>query len=60
MSIAACDAIVRAWKERQAKEEALANVELDSMKLDYYLWGKGKEEGFRSVERHATKDTPYY
>jgi hypothetical protein len=58
VAIAACDAIVAAWKARQEKEGSA--VELNSMKLDFYLWGKGKEEGFRSVARHATKDTFLY
>ncbi|ELR20174.1 uncharacterized protein ACA1_116450 [Acanthamoeba castellanii str. Neff] len=58
VAIAACDEIVETWKrERQAASEG---VELNSMKLDFYLWAKGKEEGFRSIARHATKDTFYY
>jgi len=60
VAIAACDAIVASWNERRAKEPALEPVELDTMKLDLYLWNKGKEEGFRTVERHATKGTIYY
>ncbi len=58
VAIAACDEIVETWKrERQAASEG---AELNSMKLDFYLWAKGKEEGFRSIARHATKDTFYY
>ncbi|KYQ89702.1 hypothetical protein DLAC_09670 [Tieghemostelium lacteum] len=32
----------------------------NSMKLDYYLWTKGKDESIRKFERHICKDTVYY
>ncbi|KAK1931878.1 Queuosine salvage protein [Phytophthora citrophthora] len=33
---------------------------LGSLELDFYLWRVGKEERFRGIERHATRDTFFY
>jgi hypothetical protein len=57
VAIAASDAIVEA---ATASSKTTTLADLNAMKLDYYLWHKGKDEGFRSVARHATKDTFYY
>ena len=32
----------------------------NEMKLDYYLWCKGKDPSFRSFHRHYTQQTLYY
>lgn len=34
--------------------------EFNAYELDYYLWSLGKEEGYRTFERHATVGTVYY
>ncbi|KAH7462026.1 hypothetical protein PRIC1_005899 [Phytophthora ramorum] len=33
---------------------------LDPLELDFYLWRVGKEDRFRGLERHATRDTFFY
>ncbi|KAJ0395388.1 hypothetical protein P43SY_002964 [Pythium insidiosum] len=48
-AIVACDRIVRESKGR------VTNLELDT-----YLWRVGKEPRFRSLERHATRETFFY
>ena len=30
------------------------------IQLDNFLWLRGKEPGYRSKERHATRDTLFY
>lgn len=45
----ACDQIVEASKGR-----------IRTLELDFYLWRVGKEERFRGLERHATRDTFFY
>lgn len=48
-AIIACQAIVEG-----------SDGSISAVLLDYYLWALGKEEPFRSLERHATKDTSFY
>lgn len=48
-AVVACEAIVSA-----------AAGAFNACELDYYLWTLGKEGDFRTVERHATKDTSFY
>jgi len=61
LTIVACDEIAERLKVRETREGTeIHGAELDAMQLDYYLWLTGKEEGFRSMARHATKDTFYY
>lgn len=51
-AIHACSLIVQ-----NARRQGL---DLKEMDLDYYLWLKGKDRGFREFERHYTKDTYFY
>jgi len=37
-----------------------SNNTFNAFELDYYLWNLGKEEAYRSFERHATIDTIFY
>ncbi|KAE9049284.1 hypothetical protein PR003_g1703 [Phytophthora rubi] len=48
-ALVACDQIVEASKGR-----------IGTLELDFYLWRVGKEERFRGLERHATRDTFFY
>ncbi|KAG6610481.1 Cobyrinic acid a,c-diamide synthase [Phytophthora cinnamomi] len=48
-ALVACDQIVEASKGR-----------FGTLELDFYLWRVGKEERFRGLERHATRDTFFY
>eukprot|EP00644_Phytophthora_capsici_P012244 jgi/Phyca11/550712/estExt2_Genewise1Plus.C_PHYCAscaffold_380187 len=48
-AVVACDRIVAESKGR-----------LGGLELDFYLWRVGKEERFRGLERHATRDTFFY
>jgi hypothetical protein len=48
-ALVACDRIVAASKGR-----------LGALELDFYLWRVGKEDRFRGLERHATRDTFFY
>ncbi|RLN90199.1 hypothetical protein BBJ28_00001866 [Nothophytophthora sp. Chile5] len=47
--IVACDQIVAESKGR-----------LSTLGLSFYLWRVGKEDRFRGLERHATRDTFFY
>ncbi|RLN93564.1 hypothetical protein BBJ28_00001715 [Nothophytophthora sp. Chile5] len=47
--IVACDQIVAESKGR-----------LSTLDVSFYLWRVGKEERFRGLERHATRDTFFY
>ncbi|CAH0485262.1 unnamed protein product [Peronospora farinosa] len=47
--IVACDQIA-----------AESNGRIKTLELDFYLWRVGKEDRFRSVERHTTRDTFFY
>ncbi|CAI5725250.1 unnamed protein product [Hyaloperonospora brassicae] len=48
-AIVACDQIVMASDGR-----------IGTLELDFYLWRMGKEDRFRGLERHATRDTFFY
>lgn len=48
-AIVACEKIVAASHGR-----------VNTTDLDHYLWRLGKDPEFRSLERHATRDTFYY
>ncbi|OWZ15910.1 hypothetical protein PHMEG_00010368 [Phytophthora megakarya] len=48
-ALVACDQIVAESKGR-----------LGTLELDFYLWRVGKEDRFRGLERHATRDTFFY
>ncbi|KAG6974513.1 hypothetical protein JG688_00003021 [Phytophthora aleatoria] len=48
-AVVACDQIVAESKGR-----------IGTLELDFYLWRVGKEDRFRSLERHATRDTFFY
>jgi len=51
-AVHACELIVS-----HARQEG---KNLNSSELDYYLWVKGKDNGFRNLERHYTQDTYFY
>lgn len=48
-AIVACEKIV-----------AASNGRVNTTDLDFYLWRVGKDPEFRSLERHATRDTFFY
>ena len=48
-AIVACDQIVMASDGR-----------IGILELDFYLWRMGKEDRFRGLERHTTRDTFFY
>ncbi|ETL45275.1 hypothetical protein F441_04750 [Phytophthora nicotianae CJ01A1] len=48
-AVVACDQIV-----------AESNGRIGTLELDFYLWRVGKEDRFRGLERHATRDTFFY
>jgi len=43
----------------EAKRRNVPHIQ-NTTDLDNYLWNKGKEPGFREVERHSTTDTVFY
>jgi hypothetical protein len=51
-AVYACELIVRRARSK--------GFHFNEMDLDYYLWLKGKEPGFRNFERHYTKNTYFY
>jgi len=55
-AIVASDMIIK----RAKTMSKFSSMHINSLVLDYYLWTKGKDPEFRSVERHYTKDTIYY
>lgn len=48
-ALVACDQIV-------AESDGI----ISTLELDFYLWRLGKDDRFRNLERHATRDTYYY
>ncbi|KAF4315905.1 hypothetical protein BBO99_00007955 [Phytophthora kernoviae] len=48
-ALVACDQIV-----------AESKGGISTLELDFYLWRVGKEDRFRGLERHATRDTFFY
>ncbi|KAG7397425.1 hypothetical protein PHYBOEH_000779 [Phytophthora boehmeriae] len=48
-ALVACDQIV-----------AESKGAISTLELDFYLWRVGKEDRFRGLERHATRDTYFY
>lgn len=48
-AIVACDEIIKETGGSMA-----------TLELDFYLWRVGKEDRFRGLERHATRDTFFY
>lgn len=55
VSIVACDMIVEKAKQKYPQED-----QFNALKLDHYLWMLGKEDGFRQVERHYTREMVFY
>eukprot|EP01087_Luapelamoeba_hula_P010305 TRINITY_DN2724_c1_g1_i1.p1 TRINITY_DN2724_c1_g1~~TRINITY_DN2724_c1_g1_i1.p1 ORF type:complete len:383 (+),score=75.53 TRINITY_DN2724_c1_g1_i1:31-1149(+) len=73
VAIAACQDIIDALNNNNNKTHTTdsspsstssasssSSEPLSQMMLDYFLWAQGKADGFRTVERHYTKDTYYY
>ena len=52
LAVNACEKIVSVLKSRP--------VPIVAMDLDFYLWCKGKDPTYRSVERHSTTETIFY
>ncbi len=61
-AIIACDEIAKKAKSKYTNTNENNNNEVlfYCMQLDYYLWTIGKDEKFRTVERHYTLDTAFY
>jgi hypothetical protein len=68
LAIEACEEIIQAWRAHTEKarsaetqpKELIALPAAPSVELDYFLWKKGKDDAFRSVERHYTRNTHFY
>ncbi len=59
-AIIACDEIAKKAKSKFTNTNNNNEVLFYCMQLDYYLWTIGKDEKFRTVERHYTLDTVFY
>ena len=56
LSIFACQLITKEFTKQFPKR----GEDFTDMKLDFYLWCKGKDKEFRIIERHYTQDTVFY
>eukprot|EP00003_Mantamonas_plastica_P015592 TRINITY_DN2634_c1_g1_i4.p1 TRINITY_DN2634_c1_g1~~TRINITY_DN2634_c1_g1_i4.p1 ORF type:complete len:272 (+),score=103.97 TRINITY_DN2634_c1_g1_i4:522-1337(+) len=58
-AIVASERIVQVFNQ-QNQEQEWGKQDMTPLTLDYYLWKLGKQEGFRTFERHYTQNTVYY
>ena len=60
VAIVACEEILHRWNDAEKnKREDKDKFNMNVLTLDYYLWRKGKDEGWRDRPRHYTRSIFY-